>query len=188
MVVRNKFYSILDKYRSFIKKKVEKGFYRGQTRKGLKKKNKILDFYLSNNRWPKRNGATDTERTLATAFENYLSKESGTYDAKLRRIVMATGRKSNHKRKHDIAGYKKEIIAFMKEHGRVPSTSYKYQTFEGEARLRHKLDFYTVEKNDMTFLGVVYGYDKCHKSGIPAKYRALINKSLDVEKPLVRLV
>lgn len=188
MVVRNKLYGLLDKYRALIKKKSKNGFYKGQTKKSVAKKNKILDFYLSKNRWPKRNGSTAKERTLAMAFENYLSKESGTYDANFRRIVMSTGRKSNNKRKHDIAGFKQEIIAFMKEHGRVPSTSYKYQTFEGEARLRHKLDFYTIEKNDMTFLGIVYEHDKCHKSGIPVKYRALINKSLDVERPLVRLV
>ena len=39
----------------------------------------------------------------------------------------------------------------------------------------------------MTLLGRIFEVDKCHLSGIPMKYRAIINKSLDVERPLVRL-
>lgn len=100
---------------------------------------------------------------------------------------MATGRTTNHKRKHDVKGFKKEILQFMETHGRAPM-SRRHQTVEGEGCLREKLNRYTLELKDMTFLGEVYGKDKCHRSGIPGKYRKLINESLDVEKPLIRLV
>jgi hypothetical protein len=181
---------IFDKYRALIKSRVAKtnNKYRSFVVRGNRSKNSILTFYLTNGRWPNRKAEGKRERDLGQRFENFIAKESGSYDPQLRRIVMALGRKSNHKRKHDVQGFKKEILAFIKEHGRVPSTSYQYQTNEGEARLRHKLDYYTQKKKDMTLLGKIYETDKCHLSGIPVKYRKLINESLDVEKPLIRLV
>ena len=71
---------------------------------------------------------------------------------------------------------------------RVPTTSRKHELIKGEATLRNRLEYYTKDKNDMTFLGKIYAVDKCHLSGIPAKYRPIINEALDVEKPLIRLV
>jgi hypothetical protein len=188
MVARNKFYRLIDKYRALLKVRVAKSECKGMTIKGNRTKNRILDFFLTENRWPDRKSTKKREQALGQRFENYVSKQAASYDPQFRRIVMLTGRKSNHKRKHDVQGFKKEILAFIKEHGRVPSTSYQYQTNEGEARLRHKLDYYTQTKKDMTLLGKIYETDKCHLSGIPVKYRKLINESLDVEKPLIRLV
>lgn len=193
MIVSIKLIRILEKYRKSLKSKVanlsETGLrHKTLILKGNRSKGRILDFYLKNGRWPKRKGEKAREIALGTRLENFIAKESGSYDSNLRRIVMATGRKSNHKRKHDIAGNKKEIIEFMKKYGRAPSTSYDYQTVDGEANLRRHLDYYTNAKNDMTFLGEVYELDKCHKSGIPVKYRKIINEQLDVKKPLIRMV
>jgi hypothetical protein len=179
MVARNKFYKIIDRYRAFLKK---------NSTRSTDNKNKILDFYLKNNRWPYKNSQNEKERKLGLNMENYISKKNGCYDSKLRRIVLVTGRKPTNKREHDVRGFKTEILEFLKEHGRAPSTSYEYQIIEGEARLGNKLDYYTQKKNDMSLLGKVYAVDKCHKSGIQAKYRKLINESLDVDKPLIRLI
>jgi len=184
MVVRNKVYGVVEKYRSLLFKKATNK----QLMKGYKSKSRILDFYLKNNRWPSRLSTNKREKQLGVRFENFVSKEAPSYDSNFRRLAMATGRNTNNKRKHNVRGFKKEILEFVKTNGRVPSTSYKYGNSEGEARLRHKLDYYTLDKNDMTFLGKVYEGDKCHRSGIPAKYRALINESLNVDRPLIRLV
>lgn len=191
MVVKNKWIVIFNEYRKnlkekFINKSIDKG--RSQIVIGNRSKNRCLDFFLKNNRWPSRLSSLKRERQLAQKFENYTSKQNPSYDAKLRDIVMSTGRVSNNKRNHNVSEFKKEIIAFLKEHGRVPSTSREYETIEGEARLRNKLDYYTKEKNDMTLLGKIYETDKCHLSGIPSKYRKIINESLDVDKPLIRMV
>jgi hypothetical protein len=187
MVVRNKFYKLIERYRGILKEK-QKKFGNGASAKSVKSKNIILDFYLRNNRWPSRLSKNKREKQLASRFENYISKENKCYDSNLRRIALVAGRKTNHKRKHDIEGFKKEILKFIEDNGRVPSPSRKHQILEGEATLRHRLDYYTLDKNDTTFLGKVYDGDKCHRSGIPSKYRAIINKALDVEKPLIRLV
>ena len=153
----------------------------------FRSKNRCLNFFLKNNKWPKRNGETVTERTLATRLENYLAKTSLTYDYSLRRIVIAFGRKSNHKRKHDVQGFKTEILNFLAEHGRAPTTK-SGEVIPGEGNLRHKLDYYTKQGNDMTFLGLVYKEDPCHRSGIPMRFRRILNQQLSVEKPLIRLV
>jgi hypothetical protein len=178
---------VIENYRLLLKKRTKESRCKGKVRIGNRSKNRILDFYLKNKRWPDRKSDNKRERTLGTRFENYLSKTSLTYDSAFRGIVLATGRKASGKRKHDIEGFKKEILAFVETNGRVPSTSYEYQTTEGEARLRHKLDYYTRKKNDTTLLGMIYETDKCHLSHIPMKYRAIINRSLNVEKPLIRL-
>ena len=101
---------------------------------------------------------------------------------------MSNGRKVNNKRKNNVQGFKKDILLFVKEHGRVPITHRNNEIVEGESLLRHRLDYYTNKCNDMTLLGEVYNLDPCHKSGIPSKYRALINEALSVKKPLIRLV
>lgn len=188
MVVKNKWVAVFNQYRESLRERIEKHPRPGSMSRGNRSKNKCLDFYVKNNRWPSRLSALKTERQLAQKFENYVSKQSLTHDPEFREIVVSTGRVSNNKRKHNIAEFKKEIIAFLEEHGRVPSTSREYETVEGEARLRNKLDYYTKQKNDMTLLGKVYETDKCHLSGIPSKYRKIINEALDVDKPLVRLV
>lgn len=101
---------------------------------------------------------------------------------------MATGRTTNNKRKHNVQEFKKDILAFLEEHGRVPVIHRDHELVEGESLLRSRLDYYTREGHDTVLLGKVYDLDPCHKSGIPSKYRALINQALDVEKPLIRLV
>jgi hypothetical protein len=180
---------IFAKYRKLIKTREIKGQYLGSVRNGNRTKNRILDFYEKHGRWPHRKSEKIIERKLGQRFENFVAKATLTYDPQFRRIVMALGRKSNNKRAHDVKGYKQEILNFIKEHGRVPSTSYEYQPTAGEARLRHKLDYYTQECNDMTLLGAVYAVDKCHKSGVPMKYRQKINQALsDEAKPLIRTV
>jgi septum formation topological specificity factor MinE len=194
MVVRNKVYRVIDAYRSLLKTKAKQHLVTvGKLglkgiKKGNKSKNRILDFFLANNRWPSRISENKRERVLGYRFENFVSKEAASHDPNFRRLAMATGRTSNHKRKHDVAQFKKDIVEFLQQYGRVPSTSYEYQTVEGEARLRHKLDYYTKKRNDMTLLGTVYKYDKCHLSGIPVKYRKILNEQLDLEKPLIRMV
>lgn len=192
MVVRNKLYTLFDKYRKILESEVQKrptvhpGNY--NFLRGVKSKNEILDFYLKTTKWPSRLSKNRIERKLATRFENFVSKESATYDPRLRRLAMATGRTTNNKRKHDIQGFKKQILEFIETNGRVPTTSRKYETIEGESRLRNRLDYYTGDKNDMALLGQVYAADKCHKSGIPSKFRAIINEALNTKKPLIRMV
>jgi hypothetical protein len=195
-MITAKLLRIFNKYRALIAKRHKnapnggRGIGPGKKwrLKSVRSKNRVLDFYIVNGRWPKRTAKTKRERSLGAKFENFISKESIVYDSTLRRIVMATGRRSNHKRKHDISGFKQEIIDFLKTHGRVPMTSYKYEKIPGEARLRHKLDYYTQERNDMSFLGVVYDYDKCHLSKIPSKFRPFLNRNLETDKPLIRIV
>ena len=156
MVVRNKFYRIIDRYRKYLAEKYRKTGHK-TTLKSNKAKNKILDFYLKNNRWPKRNGETKTERNLACRFENYIAKSgSPQFDANLRRIVMATGRKSNNKRKHDRKALKKEILDFIEKYGRAPNRYNRPQEIDGESKLRCNLDRYTQEYGDMSFLSEVY--------------------------------
>lgn len=184
MVVQNKLYRIIEKYRSLLKTKSDKN---DTMKMGIKSKNLVLDFFLKNNRWPSRLSKNKREKRLGVRFENYVSKESGSFDANFRRIALVTGRTTNNKRKHDIAGFKKEILEFIETNGRAPM-AYQNETIEGEGNLRNKLNRYTLTLKDMTFLGKVYELDRCHKSGIPAKFRAIINEALDVEKPLIRLV
>lgn len=185
MVIRNKLYRIFDKYRALLEFKQEK------SKNALayitnKSKNKVLDFYVKNGRWPNCRSNKITEKTLGRRFENYVSKESKTYDPHFRRLALVTGRTTNNKRKHNVQGFKKEILDFMVVNGRAPMI--RGNATEEERNLRQKLNYYTSEKNDMTFLSKVYGVDKCHKSGIKGKFRPLINASLDVKKPLIRLV
>jgi hypothetical protein len=186
MVVRNKFYRIIDKYRRILTKRYTKT-KSVMTVNSNRSKNKILDFYLKNNRWPNRRSNNKTEKRLGSKFENYVSKENFCYDPNFRRIVMITGRKSNNKRKHDRSILKKEILDFIEKHGRTPNRYGRPQEFEGESKLRNNLDRYTQVYKDMTFLGEVYSLDPCHRSGIPLKFRPLINKALDVDKPLFRI-
>lgn len=192
-----KVYRIFEKYRNKLKadlKEIPKGegIGRGQnTRKMQAKanrsKNLILDFFLKNGRWPTRLTDSKIERKLAQRFENYVSKTAPSYDVTFRRIARALGRGTNNKRPHNVAGFKEEIVAFMKEHGRVPTTR-SGETIPGEGTLRNKLDYYTKQGNDMTLLGIVYKEDPCHRSGIPMRFRPLLNQQLDVSKPLIRLV
>ena len=184
MVTRNKLYRIFDKYRALLKSKQEKS-KNALTYLANKSKNKILDFYEKNGRWPNRRSEKIIERLLGQRFENYVSKESGSYDPHFRRLAFVTGRTTNNKRKHDVKGFKKEILDFMAANGRTPAIRSSCQE---ENNLRQKLNYYTREKHDMTFLGKVYEADKCHKSGIKGKFRPLINAALDVKKPLIRLV
>lgn len=184
----------IDKYKELIKQRIKDNpRFRTLLRRGYNKKMRILAFFERKGRWPRRTDTrviftTATERTLAMSFENYMSKEAKAYDADFRALAMSiSGRKTNNKRKHNVKEFKNEILQFLATHGRVPSTSYEYQTVEGEAKLRHKLDYYTNDCGDMTLLGEIYSVDKCHKSGIPVKYRRLINQAIEVEKPLVRL-
>lgn len=194
-----KVYRLFERYRANLRKKYAamksggkgsgKGSGAGKTmfKRGMATKNKCLDFFLKNNRWPTRLSDSKVERQLAQSFENYIAKTAGSYDRDFRRIAMATGRKSNYKRRHNVAGFKEEIITFMKKHGRVP-TSRSGEVIPGEGTLRNKLDYYTKQGNDMTLLGLVYKEDKCHRSGIPMRFRPLLNEQLDTEKPLIRLV
>jgi hypothetical protein len=183
-----KVYRIFEKYRKKLGKELRANkLYKGQRRKSNRSKNRILDFYLANGRWPNRQSESRIERTLGSRFSHFVSKTAPSYDSTFRRLAMALGHKTNGKRKHNVQGFKEEIIAFMKKHGRVPTTK-KGEKIPGEATLRSKLDYYTKQGNDMTLLGMVYKEDPCHRSGIPTRFRPFLNKQLDVEKPLIRLV
>ena len=142
---------------------------------------------MKNNRWPNRRSKNKAERKLGQVFENFVSKEAASYDSRMRRIAMTTGRTTNNKRKHNVNGFKEEILDFIKTYGRTPMR-YRGETIEGEGSLRSKLDRYTLTLKDMTFLSKVYNADPCHRSGIPSKFRPIINKALETEKPLIRLV
>ena len=192
-----KVYRIFEKYRNKMKNdlkaiKTGEGVGLGQnTRKtrakGNRSKNRILDFFMKNGRWPDRISDSKTERQLGTRFENFIAKTAKSYDPTFRRIARALGRKSNNKRPHNTAGFKEEIMTFIKDNGRVPSTA-SGEKIPGEGNLRHKLDYYTKQGNDMTLLGMVYKEDPCHLSGIPMRFRPFLNEQLDVTKPLIRLV
>lgn len=194
-----KIYRIFEKYRNQLRAKFKafpkggpgsgKGSSAGRAafKRGMATKGRCLDFFLRTGAWPSRLSESKLEVKLAQRFENFISKTAGSYDPTLRRIVMATGRKSNNKRRHDVAGFKQEILDFVKEHGRVPTTR-SGETIPGEGTLRNKLDYYTKQGNDMTLLGLVYKEDPCHRSGIPMRFRPLLNQQLDVTKPLIRLV
>lgn len=186
---KEKVNKLFTEYRKTIRQRwLDAAIARKQILKGNRTKLRILAFYERNGRWPNRqNGLTENERNLGTRFENFISKKAGAYDPDLRKISIALGRKASGKKEHNVVKFKNDILNFLAEHGRVPSTSYEHETIDGEANLRRKLDYYTVNCKDMTLLGQVYSVDKCHKSGIPAKYRKIINESIDVEKPLVRL-
>ncbi len=187
MVVKNKMFKVVTTYKNILSRRLLETTNK-LTRQMIGNKKEALDFFLQSGRWPSRLGKTQKERRVGARFENYISKESKMYDKNLRKIAMATGRTTNNKRKHDIRNSKKEILNFIKENGRVPCTLKAYEQVEGERLLRHKLDYYTNHNNDMAFLGQVYGLDPCHKSGIPGKYRPIINKALNVDTPLIRLV
>lgn len=187
MVVRNKLYRIIDKYRNLLIKRYRKTGHK-TTLESNRSKNKILDFYIKNNRWPNRKSKNQFERRLGSRFENFISKENLCYDRSFRRLVMITGRKSNNKRKHDYKALKKEILDFMEKYGRAPNYYRSPQEIDGESKLRSNLNRYTGEYNDMGFLSKIYALDPCHRSGIPSKFRPLINKNLNIDKPLVRMV
>lgn len=174
---------VFDKYRELLKSKV--GNHKTRAR-GRRSKERILLFFEKNGKWPSRLSKSNREKKLGYRFENYTSKVSLSYDAELREIVMITGRKSNNKRKHNISEFKKEIVSFIETYGRVP-TVYCGETIPGEGKLRAKLDYYTKVNRDTSLLGKVYSMDKCHMSGIPMKFRRIINLSLETEKPLIRL-
>jgi len=187
MVVSNKWIEIFQDYRKVLRDSLNTGGYLGQRKKSVRTKNALFDFFLQHNRWPSRKSLKIREKKLGIAFENYMSRECAGFDEKFRNIVMATGRVSNHKRKHNIKGFKEEIVNFMKEHGRVP-TSHNGAVVTGEGSLRNKLDYYVKVKHDMSFLGTVYKFDKCHRSGVPAKVRKIINQNIELDRPLIRLI
>lgn len=184
--MNQKIESIFNRYRKVLKKRVKETEQKKSVRRGNKSKEYILQFFEKNGKWPSRLSRYKREAKLGTRFENFISKESATFDVQLRRIAMATGRKTNNKRKHNVQEFKKEIISFIETNGRVPTT-YSGEKIAGEGTLRAKLDYYTQTAGDMTLLGEVYSLDKCHRSAIPARFRPLINKALDIERPLIRL-
>lgn len=151
--------------------------------KSTKSKNQILDFYLLNGRWPSRKAVKIQERKLGARFENYASNAGMSADPTFRKIVLALGRKPTFKRKHDVKGFKQEILNFIAENKVVPG--YVLNENEDDKKLRQKLDYYS--RTDRTFLGKVYKLDPCHKSGILRKYRPTINSQIETDKPLVRL-
>ncbi len=162
-------------------------FSKNSVRQGNKTKNRILDFYEKNGRWPSRRSKSVRERYLGYRFENLVSKEAGAYDAQMRRIAMVSGRKTNNKRKHDVQGFKKQVIEFIEQHGRIPAR-YADQKIQGEGILRARMDYYIDDKNDMSFSGEIYSRDKCYRTSIPYKFRPLINRALEeTEKPLIRM-
>lgn len=184
----NRVQKLLNAYLRLLKVRLE-GTTKGRSLivKGNRSRRRVVAFRMKHGRWPSRLAKNPTEKELGTRFELFVSKESGVYDPQLRRIAMITGRKTNNKRKHNVKAFKAEIIEFIQKNGRVPTT-YSGQKIEGEGALRQKLDYYTREANDMTLLGEVYSLDKCHRSGIPARYRPLLNEALkDLEAPLARL-
>lgn len=193
VVIKNRWISVFKEFRALLKTREKNKVINGDRTVGMLRsgnisKNKAMDFFLKNNKWPSRLSNNKNERKLAQKFENFISKRSASYDPQFRNIVVSTGRVSNNKRGHDVVGFKKEIIEFLKTYGRVPSPSREYQVIEGEACLRNKLEYYTKEKNDMTLLGIIYDNDKCHRTGIPMKYRKILNEQLKLEKPLIRIV
>lgn len=161
---------------------------RGNGFSGIRTKEKVINFFNKNGEWPSRLSPYKKDKKLATSFENFVCKSSPSYDPILRRIALATGRKNVFKSKHSVILSKQEIIEFIKTHGRAPTTHKAQEIIPGEANLRRKLDYYTINRNDMTLIGQVYATDKCHRSGIPMRFRPLINSHLDIEKPLIRLV
>lgn len=189
MVMQNAILKELNAYLELIKlrAKLMNPRYKGVVRKGNRSKQKIVAFYKKYNCWPQRTSEDRVERSLATKFENFVSPTAPAFDEELRRIALSSGRKTNGKRKHNVQGFKKEILSFVEEHGRVPTTA-SGEKIPGEGNLRHKLDYYTKQMNDTSFLGLIYKGDKCHKSGIPMKFRKVINQNIDLDKPLVRLV
>ncbi len=159
-----------------------------QVKRGLRSKILVLNFFIKNGHWPSKLGKAKRERVLGARFENYVAKTTVSYDPEFRKLAMSTGRTTNNKRGHNVKKFKEEIVSFIEEHGRVPVTHREFELVEGESKLRSRMDYYTKECNDMTLLGTIYTLDPCHLSGIPSKFRAIINSHLDVEKPLIRLV
>ncbi len=192
MTLKNKWIAIFADYRRSLKQAVLDRAAKGWKTNGISKtnkyKNQSVDFFLKNNRWPSRLSLGVSERKLAVRFENYISVKSPQCDSVLRSLVMATGRTSNNKRSHNVQAFKNDILAFMEENGRAPATGSGPDFSLEEKRLRQKLDYYTTNANDMSFLGQVYDLDQLHRSGIPMKYRAILNDQLNLSKPLVRLV
>jgi hypothetical protein len=168
------------------KKRAKKSRHPGNFRKGIRTRQRIIDFFIKNGEWPSVRSTYMMDKKLGNALENYVCPKSVSYDPVLRRIVMATGRKTNNKRSHNPAMFKEQILEFIKLTGHAPRR-YSDQKLPGEGNLKAKLDYYTLTNNDMYFLGKVYGLDKCHRSGIPMKFRPLLNRELEVGKPLVNL-
>jgi hypothetical protein len=157
-------------------------------RKGYRSKRRVINFLVLNGRWPTNyKAATQTERLLGRRFNNYISKMSLCYDERFREIVLMTGFKARKKPKHDVSGMRIRIMDFVEKHGRMP-TNQKAETIAGEGVLRRAFDYYVKRRNDMSLLGFAYANDPCHLSGIPMKYRTIINEALDTEKPLIKLV
>lgn len=169
-----------------VRKKRSKG-KKGNFGNSYNSKVRIIKFFDKNGEWPSKFSPYVLDKQLASRLVNYVSKTSLMYDPVLRLIVLATGRKASGKRPHNMPLFKAQILEFAKLHGRAPCR-YQDEVIPGEGNLKAKLDYYTLEKNDMAFLGEVYRLDKCHRSGIPNRFRPMINESLDVEKPLIRLV
>lgn len=161
---------------------------KGNFGSGYNSKIRLIAFYNKNGEWPSKRSPYVLDKQLAVRLENYVSKASKMYDPVLRLIVLATGRKPSFKRKHNVQLFKQEILQFVETHNRAPTTHAINELVPGEAKLRQKLDYYTKNRNDMGLMGKVYAIDKCHRSGIPARFRSIINEALDVEKPLIRLV
>lgn len=82
MVVKNKSFTLVSVYREVLNSKLFGA--NKQVKKSVRTKNRILDFFLKNGYWPSRLGKRKTESALGTRFENYISKESGSYDKDLR--------------------------------------------------------------------------------------------------------
>ena len=171
------------------KRLCNKPTYQGnkQARKGYESKKRIIAFFVQNGEWPSIRSTYKNDKILGNRLENFVCPRSASYDSILRRIVMSTGRKSNNKRQHNPALFKEQILEFMRVNGHAPR-KYREQKLFNEGNLKAKLDYYTLTNKDMTFLGKVYDLDPCHRSGIPMRFRPVINEQLDIDKPLIRMV
>lgn len=89
--------------------------------KSVESKQMVLDFAQANGRLPSRNATSKSEVILASRMENYLSQQSGTFDASFRAYIFANfPRRSNYKRSHDKATRILELKTFISRNGRLP--------------------------------------------------------------------
>lgn len=143
----------------------------------IRNKTKILEWAKKRNRLPKRTSVFKGERKLAQLMENYLSIAAPQFDPFFREYVYGLyPRRSQIKRQHDKKLRVKELLNFVKLHGRSPS--YKV---DSERLLGRTLDNYARPS------GVLYDpkvekalrrHDKCFVSGIKFIYRQSINEAL----------
>jgi hypothetical protein len=147
----------------------------------IEKKIAILSFYSENEKWPNRNSENKKERSLGQSFENFICKSNFTYCEKFRNIALETGRIPHNKRKHNRELRKSEIITFMLDNGHAPSDHSNSQYERATARALYNL------RNDSSLISTVYTIDKCYKSGIAMRYRKLINQSINIELPLIKM-